>query len=265
MTNRLELNWSLDGIVDEQRYYCSETPIDSENLPVPKAILDGEARSYIDTDVEVGKTYYVRVGSVKNVIEKISDEVTYIPKKSKIIINNGVIIDVGSAGLSWTNNSALLIEPADLTFQSNSYIISNAYVGFASDFKLTFSFKRSSSASTYPALISLCADSVWNTSARRFNLCVGGNGSAPAGVLNKVYLALSRTNSIEIINPVLISNDVWYDCEFSRIAGVINIKVNEISASKALADVFDTAQIGIGRSNVDSQQFFGTIKNVIIH
>lgn len=44
MTNRLELNWSLDGFVDEQRYYCSETPIDSENLPAPKVILDGEAR-----------------------------------------------------------------------------------------------------------------------------------------------------------------------------------------------------------------------------
>ena len=37
MTNRLELNWELDGVVDEQRYYCSETPIDPLNLPVPKA------------------------------------------------------------------------------------------------------------------------------------------------------------------------------------------------------------------------------------
>ena len=76
MTNRLELNWKLDGFVDEQRYYCSETPIDSENLPVPKAILDDEARSYIDTDADVSKTYYVRVGSVKNGVEKIIDEIS---------------------------------------------------------------------------------------------------------------------------------------------------------------------------------------------
>ena len=74
MTDRLELNWELDGVVDEQRYYCSETPIDSENLPVPKAILDDQARSYIDTDVEVGKTYYVRVSSVRNGVEKLSLE-----------------------------------------------------------------------------------------------------------------------------------------------------------------------------------------------
>ena len=72
MTNRLELTWKLDGFVDEQRYYCSETPIDPLNLPVPKAVLAGDVRSYIDADVEVGKTYYVRVGSVKNNVEKLS-------------------------------------------------------------------------------------------------------------------------------------------------------------------------------------------------
>ncbi|MBI1453695.1 hypothetical protein IL972_17540, partial [Acinetobacter sp. FL51] len=49
LTNRLELNWKLDGFVDEQRYYCSETPIDPENLPVPKAVLAGDVRTYVDT------------------------------------------------------------------------------------------------------------------------------------------------------------------------------------------------------------------------
>lgn len=74
MTNRLELNWKLDGFVDEQRYYCSETPIDPENLPLPKAVLAGEARSHTDTNIEIGKTYYIRVGSVRNGVEKISEE-----------------------------------------------------------------------------------------------------------------------------------------------------------------------------------------------
>lgn len=75
MTNHLELNWKLDGFVDEQRYYCSETPIDLESLPVPKAILAGDVRSYVDATIEVGKTYFVRVGSVKNGVEKLSDEI----------------------------------------------------------------------------------------------------------------------------------------------------------------------------------------------
>lgn len=72
MTNRLELNWKVDGFVDEQRYYCSETHIDPENLPAPKAVLSGEIRTYVDTSVEAGKNYYICVGSVKNGIEKLS-------------------------------------------------------------------------------------------------------------------------------------------------------------------------------------------------
>ena len=72
MTKRLELNWKLDDLVDEQRYYCSETPIDVNNLPVQKAIIAGGVRTYSDTAIEVGKTYYVAVSSVKGSIEKVS-------------------------------------------------------------------------------------------------------------------------------------------------------------------------------------------------
>lgn len=75
MTDRLEINWKLDGFVSEQRYYCSETPINPESLPVPKAVLSGEIRTYVDTSVELGKTYYVRIGAVRGTTEKISDEV----------------------------------------------------------------------------------------------------------------------------------------------------------------------------------------------
>ena len=55
MTNRLELSWKLDGFVDEQRYYCSETPIDVNNLPTPKVVLAGDIRTYIDTDIVVDR------------------------------------------------------------------------------------------------------------------------------------------------------------------------------------------------------------------
>lgn len=74
MTNRLELNWKLEGFVDEQRYYCSETPIDLDNLPLPKAVLAGDVRTHIDSDCVMGKKYYLRMGAVKNNLEKMSDE-----------------------------------------------------------------------------------------------------------------------------------------------------------------------------------------------
>lgn len=78
MTNRIELNWKLDGFVDEQRYYCSETVLDTNSLPIPKAVLAGDVRTYVDAAVEVGKTYYVAVGSMKNNIEKVSQVVSVV-------------------------------------------------------------------------------------------------------------------------------------------------------------------------------------------
>lgn len=75
MTNRLELNWKVDGFIDEQRYYCSETPIDPENLPTPTAVLPGDVFTYTDnSNLDMGKKYHVRVSSVKNSVEKISNE-----------------------------------------------------------------------------------------------------------------------------------------------------------------------------------------------
>ena len=92
MTNRLELNWKLDDLVDEQRYYCSETPIDVNNLPVQKAIIAGGVRTYSDTAIEVGKTYYVAVSSVKGSIEKVSQ-----------------VIEISTGGDAyWSNVTSLL-------------------------------------------------------------------------------------------------------------------------------------------------------------
>lgn len=78
MTNRLELNWKLDGFVGEQRYYCSETPIDTLSLPTPKAVLAGDVRSYVDTSIEADKAYYVCIGSIRNGTEKLSEQVSIV-------------------------------------------------------------------------------------------------------------------------------------------------------------------------------------------
>lgn len=131
MTNRLELNWKLDGFVDEQRYYCSETPIDPENLPVPKAVLAGDVRAYVDTDVEIGKTYYVRVGSVKNDVEKLSD-VVFVVVASKAYRYYRIYItdsewttdgysEMQEIELALTVSGADITTPATLAFQSSYF------------------------------------------------------------------------------------------------------------------------------------------------
>lgn len=75
MTDRLILNWKLDGFVDEQRYYCSETPIDTNNLPTPKAILAGDLSTYTDIDVSHGTTYHILLSAKKGSTEKFGEQI----------------------------------------------------------------------------------------------------------------------------------------------------------------------------------------------
>lgn len=75
MTDKFILNWDLDGLVNEQRYYRSTIPIDTLLPPSPTVILNSEVRSYIDLEVEPGITYYLRVSAVRNGVEKFSQEV----------------------------------------------------------------------------------------------------------------------------------------------------------------------------------------------
>ena len=111
MTNRLELNWKLDGLVDEQRYYCSETPIDTANLPVPKAVLASHVRSYVDTDIELGNTYYVVVSSIKGNIEKVSQVIEVVaggdPHWDKVVALlhfDGNLTDEAAPNRTWSGS-----------------------------------------------------------------------------------------------------------------------------------------------------------------
>jgi len=104
MTDRLVSNWDLEGFVDEQRYYCSETPIDPLSPPTPKAVLAGDVRTYIDSNIEVGKTYYVAVGSVKNGVEKFGDEIIVTTLQS-------IFIDASSVANTTSTQSLTLSAP----------------------------------------------------------------------------------------------------------------------------------------------------------
>ena len=65
-------NWSLDGLVHEQRYYRSSSPIDTNSPPSPVELLGNTDRFYVDT-VPAKTKQYIAVSSVRNGIEKFSD------------------------------------------------------------------------------------------------------------------------------------------------------------------------------------------------
>lgn len=123
MTNRLENNWKLDGFVDEQRYYCSETPFTAETRPAPKTVLANDVRTYVDTAVDVDKTYYVAVGSVKNGVEKLSnilkrDTIDYLLYMPFSIDKN----DHGKFNLVATTIGSAVIQSDCLYVPAGSYL-----------------------------------------------------------------------------------------------------------------------------------------------
>ena len=132
-TNRLELNWSLDGFIDEQRYYCSETPIDLLNLPPPKAILDSDVLAYIDTDIDADKTYYVCVSSLRNGIEKVSDVLQATAKIYHVWLefNASGIVKKGTSAVQFNNSGCTFVQMPDGTYAArfsspNTYLYSDA-------------------------------------------------------------------------------------------------------------------------------------------
>lgn len=150
MTNRLELNWKLDGVVDEQRYYCSETAIDVNNLPAPKVVLANDARSYVDTAIDVGKTYYVAVGSVKNGVEKLSNVVI----KSTILfaidlkVISGSLVNKGVTQITtnWVGSPAFSNDFITNTASSRLNVVGNNIFNFGTnDFELSFEIKKAAS------------------------------------------------------------------------------------------------------------------------
>ena len=267
MTNRLELNWELDGFVDEQRYYCSETPIDPLNLPVPKAVLAGDVRSYIDTDVEVGKTYYVRVGSVRDEVEKISSQI--ICHAEKLIVFLPLVFDatdLGSLGLNWTSVGDVTFNADGANFTTHSqYIYQNSYaLNFNNDFKISLEVKRTNSTNTYPAILDNDINGTW--AEGMFSLSLGGQNAATE-FRDKFFVGLSgiysQTTSLDIVN------NQFYQVEFSRTANTIKLKVNNIEILSYIntdpINVVQFLKLGVALVNGANGQFNGYIRNFKIY
>ena len=162
MTNRLELHWKLDGFVDEQRYYCSPSPIDINNLPPPKMVFGGDIRTYIDAEITLGQTYYVRMSSVKNGAEKPSSETTV--STAQLFQYFRLYITANNGDSSFTAiqeiEMALTENGPDITTPSTTITASSAYVGFEANKVLDNNFSDQtktwiSSGSVFPHHLTL--------------------------------------------------------------------------------------------------------------
>lgn len=73
MSIEIDFSYAIDGLYHTVNYYRSLTPMDPDSMPA--ATTTGiTGTTYTDTTATLGTVYYVRFGSVRSGIEKISDE-----------------------------------------------------------------------------------------------------------------------------------------------------------------------------------------------
>lgn len=241
MTNRLELSWKLDGFVDEQRYYCAETSIDPINLPVPKTILAGDIRTYIDTAIEAEKTYYVAIGSVRGGIEKLSDIAIvttatsdgYWDYVSSLVRFNGAnnsTVFTDEKGTIWSRNGSPIISTTQSKFggssgrfSKNNYISTNTLAPFlfgaSEDFTVEAWLYLPTGASIYEQEIPIICIGAQDVSAQGggWNFCLFDKANAT------IRLERDGTNNqalaVEFPIGSALPRDTWMHVEFGRKSG----------------------------------------------
>lgn len=233
----LVLNWLVDGDIDEQRYYCSETPIDVSTLPTPKAILAGDARIYVDTAVETGKMYYIAVGSVKNGVEKISSEIKVIADKDLYFSNvvsllyfdgaNNSTTFTDQKGLIWAGVGNPVISTAQSKFGGASgYFSAGNYLSNA--MSSGFSFESSDnftiecwvfvpSGATYQDNeLPILAAGAQNTSGSKggWNFALFNNSPASLRLENCLTNGVAQNVSFNL--PSTLPRDTWIHVAICR-------------------------------------------------
>lgn len=75
--SRIRLTWNnASTTIVEQRVYRSTSPLDTDDMPAPLAVLPRRDREYLDSTIEDGLTYYYAVSSVlPDYSELISEEI----------------------------------------------------------------------------------------------------------------------------------------------------------------------------------------------
>lgn len=102
MSIEIDFSYAIDGFFSSVNYYRSETPMDAGSMPAPTA-MGITGLTYTDTTATKGKYYYVRFGSVRSSVEKISNEYRVL------------------AGNPWTPTS--LVNHADLWLDSANAVV----------------------------------------------------------------------------------------------------------------------------------------------
>lgn len=269
MIDRLIHNWALDGLVHEQRYYCSETPFTAETKPAPKAILGADVRTYIDTAIEEGKTYYTAIGAVRNATEKLG-VIKQIYTQGAVFIDlsvvNGALVNRGETAWSVVNNVTFVDDYMQFAAASSgiNYLMSDTRMTWGQNFKLTVELNRTEYNNGSATFLS---SNLNRTGFNGADFQIPGE-SAVGGWRNRFYIegAMSTPPS----SAVIPSNE-WVLLEVTKNGRNIIVKkdgiiISDHTITTDQADIIanESGRLTIGNNivNASSGQFIGKIKRI---
>lgn len=266
MNKKIDYAFNVDGFYDSVNYYRSLTPMNPLSMPAPTATgITGLA--YSDTTA-ADTNYFVRFGSVKNSIEKISDEISVY---SKNLTHYTAFFDLNSSLIDRKDGASLALIEGVLAYESNalklngsSYVrraATNAVHFGTSDFTVECEFKADDVASSVrdQVLINVYTQDAQPT----WQLVL-----SPAGQLY-VWVYGGSTGSVTLLQGTAnLLNSEWHKAKWIRESGVSKLYIDDIQIASA-ADTRNYAmpvylEVGAQTDRPISQAYFfkGLIKNV---
>jgi len=239
MSIEIDFTYNIDGMFHSVNYYRSETPMNPASMPAATATgITG--LTFTDTSAVTGKLYYVRFGSVKNGVEKISAEIevqtlveyanTYLRLESdvtdrgtnpKTFTNYGVTFSSGMGVFSGSQHIAANAKSADFNFGAGDFTIEfvfsipNSGGGYAVDLRNLFGNTNTLVTSDYANLV----------------------------IVNPSNLSWSNGSVLRTVTMPFVANQV-YAVAITRASGVLRIFIDGVK----MLEVTDT-------TNCDGDRF----------
>ena len=263
---KIDYIFKVDGFYDSVNYYRSESPMQTDAMPAPTATGITEL-TYSDETAEDNALYYVRLSSIKNNVEKISNEVKVIQQDATRFVLLPLqtdLEDIGAVAKTWASNGgASALTGALVLNGTNQYLsCTNSQFNFGTaDFIIDFYVKPENESGLYG--------------------CILANGQTTSTNMSTVMIRQNlsfqvRCNQTVVINTTaaLFTAGQWSRVTITRTGTIFKLYINNVYVSSAAytasSNEYNLALNGItyiGRNNWDGANgyFKGEIKHLRIH
>lgn len=263
---KIDYAFKVDGFYDSVNYYRSESPMQTDAMPAPTTTGISEL-VYSDETAEDNALYYVRFGSIKNSVEKISNEIKVIqPDATRFVLLplQKDLEDIGAVAKTWTSNGGASASTGALVLNGTNQYLSciNSQFNFGTaDFIIDFYVTPASNSGTFGCVLA----NGQTTSANMSTVMIRQNLS--------LQVRCNQTVVINTTNPILTAN-VRSRVTVARAGSNFALYIDSVYVSSATytssTNEYNLALNGvtyIGRNNWDgaSGYFKGSIDSLRIH